>query len=58
MGRLLCWLRGHGPFYQRVLPESASLRYFDGPRDDAGRALSWPTCSRCGWMVVTMRIVE
>jgi hypothetical protein len=51
MSRLLCWLRGHR-FEQRLLPEG-NVHYHGGLRNDDGEALTWPTCRRCGRMIVT-----
>jgi hypothetical protein len=58
MNGLLCRLLGHGPFYQRVLYEGPHIKYGEGPRDSSGRVLSWPWCIRCGWQVITTKVVE
>lgn len=50
----LCAISGHGGFRQRVLVESEVIHYRNGPRDDFGRALSWPECRDCGWWAITM----
>jgi hypothetical protein len=45
--RLVCAFRGHR-WRCRALYEGPTIQYGRGLRNDAGMALSWPECKRCG----------
>lgn len=47
-----CWPVGHAQLEQHILSENSGLHYPHAERNAEGKALSWPTCPRCGWQKV------
>lgn len=56
--RTNCRPVGHEPLEQYVLSESGGVEYPFAERNAAGKALSWPTCPRCGYQKVDVEAIR